>query len=134
VTSTAPVGAFNVNTAPRMLLSLMPGMTPETVERVIEWRREQPIVSGYQFGILTGIAISDAPPSRFVPFPSNGVILTLSTKNSPLERRIAIRKMPLSLDHPWIIDYTIEMPRSRRDPTDPEPNELPISQLLPAVP
>jgi DNA uptake protein ComE-like DNA-binding protein len=134
VASTAPVGAFNVNTAPRMLLSLMPGMTPETVEKIIEWRREQPILSGSQFGILTGIAISDAPPSRFVPFPSNGVILTLSTKNSPLERRIAIRKTPQSLDHPWTIDYDIEMPRARRDGTDPDPDELPISQLLPAVP
>ncbi len=134
VTSTTPVGAFNVNTAPRMLLSLMPGMTPEAVEKVIEWRREQPIVSGYQFGMLTGIAISDAPPSHFVPWPSNGVVLTLSTKNSPLERRIAIRKTPLSSDHPWTIDYDVEMPRVRRDPTDPEPDELPISQLLPAVP
>jgi hypothetical protein len=134
VTSTAPVGAFNVNTAPRMLLSLMPGMTPETVEKVIEWRREQPIMSGFQFGILTGIAVSDAPPSRFVPFPSNGVILTLSTRNSPLERRIAIRKTPLSLDRPWTIDYDIEMPRARRDGTDRDPDELPISQLLPAVP
>ena len=134
VASTAPVGAFNVNTAPRMLLSLMPGMTPDTVEKVIQWRREQPIVSGYQFGMLTGIAISDAPPSRFIPFPSSGVILTLSTKNSPLERRIAIRKTPLSLDHPWTIDYDVEMPRPRRDPADVEPDELPIAQLLPAVP
>jgi general secretion pathway protein K len=134
VTSTAPVGAFNVNTAPRMLLSLMPGMTPETVDKVIEWRREQPILSGYQFGILTGIAISDAPPSQFVPFPSNGVVLTLSTKNSPLERHIAVRKTPRSLDHPWTIDYDIEMPRALRDGTDPDPDELPISQLLPAVP
>jgi hypothetical protein len=134
VTSTAPVGAFNVNTAPRMLLSLMPGMTPETVEKVVEWRREQPIVSGYQFGILTGIAISDAPPSKFVPFPSNGVILTLSAKKAPLERRIAVRRTPLSLDHPWTIEYDVEMPRALRDGTDPDPDELPISQLLPAVP
>jgi hypothetical protein len=134
LTSTAPVGAFNVNTAPRTLLSLMPGMTPETVQKVIDWRREQPIVSGYQFGILTGIPISDDPPSHFIAFPSNGVVLTLSTKNSPLERRIAIRKTPLSLDHPWTIDYDVEMPRARRDGTDPDPDELPIAQLLPAVP
>jgi general secretion pathway protein K len=134
VTSTAPVGAFNVNTAPRVLLSLMPGMTPETVDKVIEWRREQPILSGSQFGILTGIAISDAPPSHFVPFPSNGVVLTLSIKNSPLERRVAVRKTPRSLHHPWTIDYDIEMPRARRDGTDPDPDELPISQLVPAVP
>ena len=134
VTSTAPVGAFNVNTAPRILLSLMPGMTPETVEKVIEWRREQPIVSGYQFGILTGISISDAPPSRFVPFPANGVILTLSTKNSPLERRIAVRKTPLSPDRPWTIDYDVEMPRVPSDGTEPDADELPISQLLPTVP
>ena len=134
VASTGPVGAFNVNTAPRMLLSLMPGMTPEIVQKVMEWRREQPIVSGYQFGMLTGIAVSDAPPSRFVPFPSSGVILTLSTKKSRLERRIAIRKTPLSLDHPWTIDYDIEMPRAHRDAADPGPDELPISQLVPAVP
>jgi hypothetical protein len=109
-------------------------MTPETVEKVIEWRREQPIVSGYQFGILTGISISDAPPSRFVPFPANGVILTLSTKNSPLERRIAVRKTPLSPDRPWTIDYDVEMPRVPSDGTEPDADELPISQLLPTVP
>jgi general secretion pathway protein K len=134
LTSTAPVGAFNVNTAPRTLLSLMPGMTPETVEKVIEWRRGQPIVSGYQFGILTGIPISDAPPSRFVPFPANGVILTLSTKNSPLERRIAVRKTPLSPDRPWTIDYDVETPRAARDGAEPNPDELPLSELLSTMP
>jgi hypothetical protein len=134
VTSTAPVGAFNVNTAPRVLLSLMPSMTPELVEKVIEWRREQPIISSYQFGVLTGIPISDAPPPRFVPFPGNGVVLTFSAKNIPLERRVALRKTPESRDHPWIVDYDIEMPRVARDDADAEPGELPLSELLSAIP
>ncbi len=105
MTSTAPIGGFNVNTAPRALLSLMPLMTPDIVDSIIERRHEQPFVSGYQFGLLTGIPISDVPPPRFVPFPGNGIILTLSTKNSPLERRIAVHKTPLSPDRPWTVDY-----------------------------
>lgn len=134
LTSTAPVGAFNVNTAPRALLSLMPFMTPEIVENIIEWRREQPIVSNYQFGLVTGIPIPDVLPPRFVPFPGNGVILTLAAKNSPLERRIAVRKTPLSADRPWTIDYDVEMPRAARDGKQTDPDELPLSALFSAVP
>ena len=134
MTSTAPIGGFNVNTAPRALLSLMPLMTPDIVDSIIEWRHEQPFVSGYQFGLLTGIPISDVPPPRFVPFPGNGIILTLSTKNSPLERRIAVHKTPLSPDRPWTVDYDVEMPRAVRDGRLPDPDELSLSALLSPVP
>ncbi len=103
MTSTAPIGGFNVNTAPRALLSLMP-------------------------------LISDVPPPRFVPFPGNGIILTLSTKNSPLERRIAVHKTPLSPDRPWTVDYDVEMPRAVRDGRLPDPDELSLSALLSPVP
>jgi hypothetical protein len=134
LTSTAPVGGFNINSAPRTILSLMPLMTPEAVDRVVEWRHEQPIRSGYQFGILTGIPISDVPPTTFLPFPGYGLILTLSTKNWPLERRIAVRKTPQSPDRPWIIDYDVELPRAARDDTEPDPDDLPISQLFSSIP
>jgi hypothetical protein len=112
----------------------MPLMTPEAVDRVVEWRREQPILSGYQFGILAGVPISDVPPTSFLPFPGEGLILTLWTKNRPLERRIEVRKTPQSPDRPWIIDYDVELPRAARDDTEPDPDDLPISQLFPSIP
>jgi len=134
LTSTAPVVGFNVNTAPPALLSLMPSMTQDAVERVVEWRRQQPILNAYQFGTLTGITVSDAPPLPFLPLPGNGVILTFSAKNWPLERRIAFRKTPASRDRPWTIDYDVEMPRAVRDGKQPDPDELPLSALLSPVP
>lgn len=133
LTSTAPIAGFNINTAPRALLSLIPLMTPEAVDRVIEWRHEQPI-SSYQFGILTGIPMADGPAMRIASFPGNGVILTLSAKNWPLERRIAVRHTPLSPDRPWAIDYDVEVPRAARDGKQPDPDELPLSALFSAVP
>jgi hypothetical protein len=83
---------------------------------------------------LTGIPIPDVLPPRFVPFPANGVILTLAAKNSPLERRIAVRKTPLSPDRPWTIDYDVEMPRAARDGKQPDPDELPLSALFSPIP
>src|ERR1700732_560366 len=54
LTSTATFVGFNVNTAPRALLSLMPWMTQDAVDDVVRWRRLQPITTAAQFGILAG--------------------------------------------------------------------------------
>jgi general secretion pathway protein K len=127
--STEPVLGFNVNTAPRALLLLMPWMTQDAVENVLSWRQLQPITSAYEFGILTGIRMPEGP-SRFAPFPSDSLILTVSTKSWPLERRIAIRATPLSRDRPWTIDYDVEMPPAARDGKAPVPDEFPVSAVL----
>ena len=120
---------FNINTAPRTLFSLMPMMTPDAVQRVVERRRQQPIVTDFEFELLTGFSIADAPPTHFIPFPADNLILTLSAKNWPLERRIAIRKRPVVSGSPWVVDYDVEMPRAVRDATEPDPDDLPLSQL-----
>jgi hypothetical protein len=65
-----------------------------------------------------------------VPAPSDSVILTISTKDWPLERRIALRTTPLSHDRPWTIDYDVEVPKAARDGKQPEPDEFPLSALL----
>lgn len=133
LTSTAPVVGFNVNTAPRVLLSLMPWMTQEAVDNIISWRGGQPITSAWQFGLLTGIHMPEGP-SLFVPAPSDSVILTLSSKDWALERRIALRTTPLSRDRPWTIDYDVELPKAARDGKQPEPDEFPLSAVLSPAP
>jgi type II secretion system (T2SS) protein K len=125
---------FNINTAPPTLLSLMPMMTPDAVQRVVERRRQQPIVTDFDFELLTGFSIAEPPPTHFIPFPADNLILTLSAKNWPLERRIAIRQTLSSPDRPWVVDYDVETPRAVRDATEPDPDDLPLSQLLSSTP
>jgi general secretion pathway protein K len=129
LTSTEPVVGFNVNTAPRVLLSLMPWMTEEAVDNIISWRGAQPITSSWQFGLLTGIRMPEGP-SLFAPAPSDSVILTVSAKDRPLERRIALRMTSLSPDRPWTIDYDLDMPRAARDGKQSDPDDFPLSALL----
>jgi hypothetical protein len=131
--TTEPVSGFNVNTAPRPLLSLMPWMTEDAVDNIIGWRATQPVTSAWQFGLLTGIRMPEGP-SNFTPFPSDSVILTLRAKGRPLERRIALRATPLSPDRPWTIDYDLDLPPAERDGKQPKPDELPLSAVLSAAP
>jgi Type II secretion system (T2SS), protein K len=133
LTSTEPVLGFNVNTAPRVLLSLMPWMTEEAVDNVINWRATQPLTSALQFGSLTGIRMPEGP-SLFSSFPSDSLILSLSARGSPLERQIALHLTPQSSDRPWAIDYDVEVPRAARDGKQPDPDELPVSALLSPTP
>jgi hypothetical protein len=131
--STAPVAGFNINTAPREVLSLIPGMNAQAVDNVIAWRRQQPILSALQFGQLTGMPIIEGP-SRFAPHPSDTLVLTLATKQRPIEHRITIRQTPMGRDRPWTIDYDIVMPQAVRGDDEATPNDLPISGLFPATP
>jgi hypothetical protein len=133
LTTTAPIDGFNVNTAPRALLSLMPGINEAGVDNVIRWRRDQPIMTGYQFGSLAGLPIPQGP-SRFLGFPANMILITLSAPYAPLERRLAIRLSPQLRDHPWTIEYDLEMPRTVRDEKQLTANALPLPALLSPIP
>jgi general secretion pathway protein K len=133
LTSTAIFAGFNVNTAPRALLALMPWMTQDAADNVIRSRREQPILSPAQFGVLTGIPMPRGP-SRFLPFPADNFVITLSAKDAPLERRIAARLTPQSPDHPWTIDYDVEIPQAVRDGPETKPDALPLPPLLSPTP
>src|SRR6266478_3697261 len=126
LTATAPLAGFNINTAPPALLALIPWMTQDAVAKILRWRVEQPIAGNFQLGLLTGIPVRE-DPLRDRAFPANSLILTLSAKNWPLERRIAVRLTPKSRDHPWIIDYDVELPRTARDMTsEPAADDLPL--------
>jgi hypothetical protein len=133
LTSTAVFAGFNVNTAPRALLSLMPWMTSDAADNVIRWRREQPITSTAEFEALTGVPMPHGP-SRFLSFPAHVFMVTLSAEHAPLERRIAVRLTPQSPDHPWTIDYDVDMPRAARDGDTRNPDALPLSPLLSSIP
>jgi len=100
---------------------------------VIRWRRDQPITSANEFGSLTGIPMPRGP-SRFLPFPSEQFVITLSTKEVPLERRIAVRLTPQLRDQPWSIDYDVETPRAKRGDDDPTAVPLPVSETLSPAP
>ena len=133
LTTTASVDGFNVNTAPRALLSIMPGIPEGGVDNVLRWRHEQPIVTGYQFGQLAGLPIPQGP-SRFLALPANSILITLSSPNMPLERRIAVRLTPGAADRPWAIDYDVEMPPARRDVSKTKPDALPVPAILSPIP
>jgi len=111
----------------------MPWMTQGAVEDVVHWRRQQPITSPEQFGALAGIRVA-AGPSRFLTFPADNLVITLSAKSAPLERRFAVRLTPQSRDRPWTIDYDVEVPRAARDGGETNSNALPLPPLLLPVP
>ncbi len=131
--TTAPVDGFNVNTAPRNLLSAMPGITEAGVDNVLRWRNEQPIITGYQFGQLAGLPIPQGP-SRFLGFPANSLLITLSSSHMPLERRIAVRLTPGAADRPWTIDYDVETPSPHRGDSKTTLDALPIPAILSPIP
>ena len=82
---------------------------------------------------LTGIP-PEAPPARTFYFPSSTVVLTLSAEHWPLERRLSVRQTPRLANGPWVIDYDLETPRAARDGPEEAPENLPISELIPAAP
>ena|SRR5271168_688441 len=133
MTSTALFTGFNVNTAPRTLLSLMPWMTEEAVDDVVRWRRDYPITSAREFGDLTGIPMP-ARPSQFLSFPADNLVITLSATHAPLDRRVALHLTPQSRDRPWAIDYDVEIPRRDLDAGRTNPDALPLPALLSPVP
>jgi hypothetical protein len=128
-----PVDGFNVNTAPRDLLSVMPGMTEAGLDNVLRWRHEQPVVTGYQFGQLAGLPIPQGP-SRFLGLPANSLTVTLSSSHRPLERRIAVRLTPGASERPWTIDYDIETPSPQRVDAETPPDALPVPAILSPIP
>jgi hypothetical protein len=133
LTSIAPVAGFNVNTAPRPLLMLIPSLNPDMVDRILEVRRTTPIAGSLAWQALTGIP-PEAPPARTFYFPSSTVVLTLSGEHWPLERRLSVRQTPRLANGPWVIDYDLETPRAARDGPEETPENLPISELIPAAP
>jgi hypothetical protein len=133
LTTTASVDGFNVNTAPRALLSVMPGITEGGVDNVLRWRDEQPILTGYQFGRLAGLPIPEGP-SRFLGLPANSILIALSSPHSPLERHIAVRLTPGMSERPWAIDYDVEMPAARRSGNESKPDALPVPAILSPIP
>ncbi len=133
LTVTTDNAGFNVNTAPRALLSLMPGMTSDAADNVVRWRDQRPITGATEFEGLTGIPMPRGP-SRFLPFPADQFVITLSATKPSLERRIAVRLTPHSGTHPWSIAYDIETPRAVRGDGDAKPDDLPLPQLLSPAP
>jgi hypothetical protein len=131
--TTASFEGFNVATAPRALLSIMPGITEAGVDNVVRWRREQPITTGRQFGILAGLPIPQGP-SRFLSFPTNSILITLASSRAPLERRMAVTLTPGASDRPWAIDYDVETPPVRRSERETNPDALPVPAVLSPVP
>jgi hypothetical protein len=133
LTSIAPVAGFNVNTAPRSLLMLIPSLNSDMVDRIIAVRQTTPIAGALAWEALTGIP-PEAPPTHTFYFPSDTVVLTLSAEHWPLERRLSVRQTPRLADRPWIVDYDVVTPRAARDGPEETPEDLAISQLLASEP
>ena len=133
MTTTEPIAGVNLNTAPPMLLALIPGMSPELVEKVLRWRNENALSTALDLRLLTGLPIPD-DPLRDIYFPAGSLILTVSSERWPLERRIAVRKTPKSRTQPWIIDYSVDTPPLRRDGAPPRIDDFPDVALLSSAP
>jgi hypothetical protein len=107
VTTTSRELGLNLNTAPAAVLSLVEGMNPTAVEKILAARQITPTTSTGDVSLLGGVSIPDNP-LRYIFFPSDVLRVRYSTKNAPRERVVVIQLTPQQLNGPWRIDYTVE--------------------------
>jgi len=102
----------NLNTAPVEVLMLLPGMTRETAERMVQIRRTAPFVSVWQTQQTFGIAANFEDELNLFAGRSGSLIVWNQHTGT---RRLAHWTLNPSLadsdPKPWRIDYELTLPR-----------------------
>jgi type II secretory pathway component PulK len=106
--TTARVTGFNPNTAPREVLALLPGYTPELADKIVAQRGQAPIPDYGQLYALTGLPVD--LDRMFIAFvPAGTLRLTLRGREQPWAYRYQITLTPASPQSPWSIDHAFKM-------------------------
>lgn len=103
---------LNVNTAPLQVLELVPGLTQENAQRMVELRRTAPFISVWQvqqtFGIGMGMGFEDG--LTLFAKPSGNLILW--DRHSGARQLLHWTLTPMEPNGPpWRIDYEVILPR-----------------------
>jgi len=104
---------INLNTAPVDVLMLLPGLTRENAERMVQIRRAAPFASIWQTQQTFGIA-STPEEDELSLFSTRSGNLILWNQHSGTRRLVHWTLTPSAVDIaplPWRIDYEVTLPR-----------------------
>lgn len=119
---------LNVNTAPLQVLELLPGMTSQHAQRLIEMRRVTPFLSVAQVQQSFGIAVGEEWLTLFA-IPSGNLILW--DRHSGSRHLLHWTMTPMArAGPPWRIDYEVTLPRGAK--SAPIIAGTPATPLFPA--
>lgn len=119
---------LNINTAPIEVLELLPGMTHESAQRMIEMRHAVPFLSVYQAQQSFGITVGEEWLTLFAR-PSGNLILW--NRHSGARHLLHWTMTPMApAGPPWRIDYEVTLPRGAE--SAPIVAGTPATPLFPA--
>jgi hypothetical protein len=135
LTATTNFVQLNPNTAPEPILAALPGMTPEAVQRVMNFRQKKMIQSKAELDLAAGTIVGIEPMSlMFVPAPS--IDVTLAAEKDPLVYRMQFSLTPIG-DAPYRLGYLVALPTAEaatRPGGEERRAEAPLSEVPPVHP
>ncbi len=131
VAITSSIVGYNLNTAPALVLEVAAGMTAESAQKAVEFRRTTPLITPDSL-LGFGAPLVFADPLRFIPFPADAFRVTFTFRPSGRRVQMVFQLTPTSLEAPWRIDYQLELasiaenggPSSDPIPEFPDPAAL----------
>ncbi len=129
--TTARVTGFNPNTAPREVLAVLPGSSPEIAERLIKTRTIAPFSSQTQIVAAVGQSVLDSENLLF--YPGDSFRLRQESEKLPWALQYQISLTPQSDQAPWRIDYFMKTGVTSSSADAKAIPSLPARTALPAT-
>jgi hypothetical protein len=129
ISTTSTSIGINPNTAPAEVLATLPGVNPETAQRIMAHRKLQPITDAGQLATITSL-----PAQQFADdigvIPSNTLRITQSAPGLAWAIQYNITLLPNSSEVPWRTEYYSRVPVPPL-PMNPQTDTLPPVPPLP---
>jgi len=129
--TTARSISINLNTAPVEVLTLLPGLSQATAERMVQLRRTAPFVSVWQTQQTFGIASTFEDDLNL--FSGRSGNLVLWNRHGGTRQLLHWTLTPSQIDvapQPWRIDYEVTLPRGNADEMAAGRAETPLLDIM----
>jgi DNA uptake protein ComE-like DNA-binding protein len=130
IVTTARVGGFNPNTAPREVLAALPGSSPELADKLMQARALNPFYNDLQMNAVAGQAMLD--PESLIFYSGDSIRLSFESDKIPWALRYQVTLTPFADHAPWRIDYYIKTGVTSPVQNADKPLPLPARIALPA--
>ncbi len=115
----ARVPDLNINSAPKSILALLPGLDAHSAQRIVDHRETTPFTSVHAARTLFNLAVMEEDVLSL--FPSNSGNLMMWNRTSGARTLLHWTQSTFPDGRPpWRIDYEIRLPRH----AEPEPQEI----------
>jgi hypothetical protein len=105
----AQVSSFNPNTAPKPILLLFPGMTPERADELIAERKARGLRGLEDFAAFAPSALNDTA-FMYAFIPGNVVVAELALPRYAVKYRFSVTLDPQGATQPWRITEYLRLP------------------------